>query len=120
MKRILIIDDDPGIQDVLKIIFERAGYTVFIEANADVILHDDYPLPDVFLLDRYLSGIDGLDICRHLKASPYSSHIPVIMISATPDMAPLAAAAGANDFIEKPFNISDLIKIIEKHSVIAM
>ena len=119
MKGILIIDDDPGIQDVLKIIFERAGYTVFLEANADVILQDDYPLPDIFLLDRYLSGRDGLDICRHLKANTYSSHIPVIMISATPDMAPLAAATGANDFIEKPFNIADLMKIIEKHSTVA-
>ena len=117
MTTILIIDDDPGIQEVLKIIFERAGYRVIIKSNADGIFEDAYLLPDVFLLDRYLSGMDGLDVCRHLKASTYSSHIPVIMISATPDFAPLAISAGADDFIEKPFNIKDLIKIIEKHTV---
>ena len=116
MKRILIIDDDQGIQDILKIIFERAGYEVDIQPDGEYVLNNSYCRPDIFLLDRYLSGMDGLDVCRHLKKSHYSAHIPVIMISATPDLASFAIEAGADDFIEKPFNIKDLLKIIEKHT----
>jgi len=118
MTRILIIDDDPGIRDILKIIFERAGYQAIMESGGECVLHDDYELPDIFLLDRYLSGTDGLEICRHLKSSPYSANIPVIMLSATPDLAPLAIAAGADDFIEKPFDITDILKIVEKHTAL--
>ena len=114
MKRqILIIDDDPGIQDILKIIFERAGYGVSIEDKVQLILDDDYTIPDVILLDRYLSGKDGLDICRHLKSSAHSRNIPVIMVSASPDIARLAIEAGADGFVEKPFNMTDMINKIE-------
>jgi DNA-binding response OmpR family regulator len=118
MTKVLIIDDDPGIRDILKIILERAGYEAMLESGGECVLHDDYQLPDIILLDRYLSGTDGLDICRHLKSSAYSANTPVVMISATPDLAPLAIAAGADDFIEKPFNICDLLKIVEKHTAL--
>ncbi len=114
MKRqILIIDDDPGIQDILKIIFERAGYGVSIQDKVQLILNNEYQIPDIFLLDRYLSGMDGLDICRHLKSSDYSKNIPVIMVSASPDIARLAIDAGADGFVEKPFNMKDMINTIE-------
>lgn len=114
MKReILIIDDDPGIQDILKIILERAGYAVAIEDNISTILSNNYKLPDVFLLDRFLSGNDGLDICRHLKNSSYSVNVPVIMVSASPDIARLALDAGADASIEKPFNMKDIINTID-------
>jgi len=113
-KKILIIDDDPGIQDILKIIFERAGYGVSIEDRVQRILNNDYNVPDIFLLDRFLSGMDGLDICRHLKNSDYSSKVPVIMVSASPDIARLAMAAGADGFVEKPFNMKEMIGVIEQ------
>jgi DNA-binding response OmpR family regulator len=114
MKHILIIDDDPGIQEILKIIFEKAGYTVSIECNGRAILNNQYQLPDIFLLDRYLSGIDGIDICRHLKADANTRHIPVIMISASPDIAVQSILAGADCYIEKPFNIKDLLSLTER------
>lgn len=113
-RKILIIDDDPGIQDILKIIFDRAGYAAAIEDNVQLILSNNYSLPDIFLLDRYLSGVDGLDICRHLKHSSYSANIPVVMVSASPDIARLAIEAGADGFVEKPFNMADMISTIEQ------
>jgi DNA-binding response OmpR family regulator len=115
MKNILIIDDDPGIRDLLRIIFKRAGYSVTVESNGEFIFRNDYICPDIFLLDRYISGIDGLDICKYLKKDIRSCNIPVIMISASPDIATLAMEAGADEFIEKPFDISELIAKVSRY-----
>jgi DNA-binding response OmpR family regulator len=111
MKHILIIDDDPGIQDILRLIFQKAGYKVSVESNGRAILNDQYQVPDIFLLDRYLSGVDGTEICRHLKADCATRNIPVIMISASPDIGVNAMLAGADGYIEKPFNIKDLLAL---------
>ena len=112
-KKILIIDDDPSILNILKIVFERTGYEVMIEPDAQLILDNKYAIPDIILLDRFLSGIDGLDICRHLKNDLRSKHIPVIMVSASPDIAITAMNSGADRFIEKPFEINEILKCID-------
>src|SRR5207253_1667311 len=98
---ILIVDDDPGIQDILSIIFTNAGFQTTVHATGDKILNNDFALPDLFILDKQLSGIDGLDLCKQLKNSPQTTKIPVIMISATPGLREMSIAAGADDFIEK-------------------
>jgi len=67
------------------------------------------------LIDKLLSGYDGLDICRYLKSNPLTSHIPVIMVSASPDIGIAATKAGADDFVEKPFDLSYLLKVIERN-----
>lgn len=112
--KLLIIDDDPGIQDIFKIIFEKAGYDVNVKSDGHFIMENNYPYPDVYVLDRHLSGTDGIDICIYLKSNPGTRHIPVIMVSASPDIASLAPAAGADAFLEKPFTIPDLLQTIEK------
>lgn len=113
-KKILITDDDEGIQDIFKIIFERAGYDVEIFAEPLPILRNDFSSPDLFLLDRQLSGYDGLQICRFLKNQNSTKDIPVIIVSATPGIDKLANEAGADDFIEKPFQMKDLLTLVEK------
>lgn len=113
-KKILITDDDEGIQDIFKIIFERAGYDVEILAEPLPILKNNFASPDLFLLDRQLSGYDGLSICRFLKNQSSTKDIPVIIVSATPGIDKLANEAGADDFIEKPFQMKDLLSLVEK------
>ena len=115
--KIFIADDDPGIRDIFQIILAKAGYDIEVIDDANEIFKNNFRIPDIFLIDRLLSGVDGLDICRYLKSNEQTSHIPVVMVSASPDIGVLAVKAGADDFIEKPFNIKDLIKIIEKHTV---
>lgn len=115
VKRILVADDDPGIQDIFKIILESAGYTVEIISNGENILRDNYIVPDLFLLDKRLSGIDGIDICLHLKSQATTAHIPVIMISANPGIGVLSQEAGADDFIEKPFDIKHLLEMVKAY-----
>ena len=66
-----------------------------------MILNNQFTAPDIFLLDLYLSGVDGIDICKHLKADPALQPIPVIMISASPDIGIHAMLAWADGFIEK-------------------
>ena len=114
-KKILVADDDPGIRDIFKIIFERAGYSIEIKDDAEDVLKNNFTIPDVFLIDKLLSGYDGLDICRHLKSNPLTSHIPVIMVSASPDIGITAIKAGADDFVEKPFDLKYLLKVIERN-----
>ena len=113
-KKILINDDDEGVRDIFKLIFERAGYDVNIYEEAVSILKNDFTNPDLFLLDRQLSGQDGLKVCKFLKSQLATKHIPVIIVSATPGIGELAQQAGADDFIEKPFQIKDLLEVVEK------
>ena len=114
-KRILIADDDAGIRDIFKIIFEKAGYEVDIREDAGDILKNNFLIPDIFLIDKLLSGIDGLDICRYLKSNPRTFNIPLIMISASPDIGIQSARAGADGFIEKPFDLSYLLEVVESN-----
>jgi len=114
-KKIVVTDDDPGLQDIFKIILERAGYEVEVVPNGKRILQNQYSTPDLFILDKQLSGFDGLDICRFLKKQESTAHIPVIMISANPSISTMAKDAGADDYIEKPFDMTRLLKMVEDY-----
>jgi len=115
MKKIVLADDDPGIQDAAKLILERAGYEVTLLSNGDSLLEDQQHYPDLFILDKQLSGVDGLDICRHLKAQNRTRNIPIIMFSASPQIGKLARMAGADDFLEKPFKMKELREMVNKY-----
>ncbi|WP_152266518.1 response regulator [Agriterribacter humi] len=114
-KNIVVTDDDPGIRDIFKIIFETAGYEVQLITNGDDLLNNKFDIPDLFLLDKQLSGVDGIDICRYLKKQNTTSHLPVIMISANPHIGKLAEEAGADAYIEKPFEVKYLLEMVERY-----
>ena len=114
-RKVLVIDDDPSIRDIFQIIFERAGYAIEIKEDGKDILKNKYTKPDIFLIDKQLSGLDGLDLCRFLKMQPVTKDIPVIIVSASPDIAVLAKNAGADDYIEKPFELNYLLALVERH-----
>jgi DNA-binding response OmpR family regulator len=105
MKQIVIIDDDPGIQDAFRAIFKESEYNVKIYPGADKVFQADSIAPDLYIIDKQLSGIDGLEICRRLKSQEATKHIPVVMLSASPSIKELSRAAGADDAIEKPFSL---------------
>ena len=112
MTNIIIVDDDPGVQEAFRYVFDPANYNVTIFPNGTEILCNECPVPDIYILDKQLSGVDGLDICRFLKGQEQTKHIPVIMLSASPNIGLLAESAGANNILEKPFEIKTLRKMV--------
>jgi len=114
-RKILIADDDASIRDIFSIVFAKAGYDIEIKEDAQEIFGNKFKLPDLFLIDRLLSGVDGLDVCRYLKNNSQTKEIPVVMVSASPDIGVLAIKAGADDFVEKPFELTYLLKVIERN-----
>ena len=113
--KILIADDDEGIRDIYQILLEKEGYALQVKENGEDLLQNKFSLPDLFLIDKQLSGVSGLDVCRYLKEKKETRHIPLIMISASPDIPLLSQQAGADGFLEKPFDIKSLLKIISKY-----
>jgi DNA-binding response OmpR family regulator len=118
MCKVLVIDDDIDMLDIIQSLLTRNGFDVQIDNNwqngLEGIIEFD---PQIILLDVFLSGVDGLDICKQLKANPHTSHIPVVILSAYPRIAESAIDDyGADDFIAKPFEVNELVSKI--HSVL--
>lgn len=112
-KKILVAEDDPAIGDVIKLIFENAGYDVDLRPTGRDLLMPILDKPDLFIIDRLLSGVDGITVCKYLKGQPATKDIPVIIISASPDARNLSKQAGADNFIEKPFRITLILDTVE-------
>jgi DNA-binding response OmpR family regulator len=111
-KKIMIADDDPGIIDAVEMILEFEGYEVTSTIDGTTLLDLKNDLPDLLLLDIWMSGEDGRDICKKLKQGTITKNIPVIMISASRDIRDSAMAAGADDFLAKPFEMDELLRKI--------
>jgi DNA-binding response OmpR family regulator len=114
-KKIMIADDDPGILDAVGIMLEFEGYEVECTPNCDNILSMESEFPDLLLLDIWMSGTDGRDVCRYLKQKESTSKIPIVMISASRDIERSAIDAGADDFLAKPFEMDDLLQKIGRY-----
>jgi signal transduction histidine kinase len=109
--RVLVVDDEPENRALLRDILEDDGYEV-TEAQGGmeaVRIVGENP-PSVVLLDIMMPGIDGLEVCRSLKANDQTAHIPVILVTAQRQREERLAGidAGANDFVSKPVDITDL------------
>jgi len=114
-KKILVADDNPAILDALKIMLEEEGYEVETTVDGATVQDIKEPLPDLLLLDIWMSGIDGRNVCKLLKSSAATKHIPIIMISATKDIKQIAKDSGADDCVSKPFQMEHLLAIVAKY-----
>jgi DNA-binding response OmpR family regulator len=108
--QILVIDDDPDIATMIKIMLEYRGFKVLIAPRAElaeeILRKEDI---SVVVMDMLLSGSNGTDICRQFKGDKDIAHVPVIMISAHPNAKEICIEAGADDFISKPFDMNDMV-----------
>ena len=115
---ILIADDNPNNIRILYGMLEEEGYSVRVTLDGnqalESIAEDE---PDLLLLDINMPGMNGYEVCRILKASPSTQHIPVIFISAldTPVDKVTAFSCGGVDYITKPFQINEVIARVETH-----
>ena len=116
MPRILIVDDDKDLLTVVKSLLHKRGFDVSVYSDSENLAEAVKSFePQLILLDVFLAGVDGLEVCKRLKSSPYSRHIPIIIFSAYPRVRESAIYEfGANDFIAKPFEVNELVKKIHK------
>ncbi len=114
MKKITFADDDPGILDAVGMLLEMEGYQVRAISNGQHLLpSEEESLPDIFILDIWMSGFDGRELCKTLKKNELTKSIPVILISAGNDLKQSASESGADDFLAKPFEIDHLLQKIQ-------
>jgi len=118
-KKILILDDDTDILEVLSFILVENRYEIRALSCGDAVFEHIMEFqPDLVLMDVMLAGMDGRSICKEIKENHLTYFVPVILISGTHNLAESLHLPGApNDFIAKPFNIDYLLAKIEKHLV---
>jgi DNA-binding response OmpR family regulator len=116
-KRVLVIEDEPIIAEMISIILEIQGFKVISlsdTSRARKKLHNQEV--DLVMLDLNLSGEDGESICAYIKSHDDLKDIPVVLVSANIDVDKIAEKCGANDFIKKPFDINHFIEKVEAYT----
>ncbi|MNK33555.1 Response regulator MprA [compost metagenome] len=109
-KKIMICDDDHGILEVLEMMLEIEGFTVFRESNSTNLLSEiKRTSPDLLLMDLWMPVLSGDQILKVIRTSEEFKNLPVIILSASVDGREIANNAGANGFIPKPFNMDEMI-----------
>lgn len=115
MRRILAVDDDNDILEVLQFILEDSGYEVETLSDGHFLMDTiNKHAPDLILLDIMLGTMDGRELCKEVKNTASTHSIPVILISASHNISSSMNQDGApNDFIAKPFDINNLLAKIK-------
>jgi two-component system phosphate regulon response regulator PhoB len=115
-KKILVIEDEADILELVAYNLEKSGYTVFrAKTGENGITIARTQLPDLIILDLMLPGIDGIEVCHKLKNEPITSSIPIIMLTAKIEDNDIVTGleAGADDYIPKPFSPKILLARIK-------
>ncbi|MBI4306324.1 MAG: response regulator [Chloroflexi bacterium] len=114
-KTVLVADDDPDVRLVLAVILERAGYSVTEASNgAEVLEIVEKDPPDLILLDFAMPKLDGRRTLQLLKSNPKTSHVPVVIVSATRDdtLAQELSSLGASIYLVKPWGEGQIERVV--------
>jgi len=110
--KILVVDDERAVRDSLRRALELEGYEIELAGDGNEALSTlgrDEPQPDAVILDVLMPGVDGLEVCRRLRAA--GNHVPVLMLTARDEVENRVAGldAGADDYVTKPFALEELL-----------
>ncbi|HNY77086.1 MAG: response regulator transcription factor [Sedimentisphaerales bacterium] len=114
---ILVVDDEEDIRELVELNLRREGYHVLTCETGEQALHRAASkAPDVIVLDLMLPGIDGLEVCRRLKADPKTQQIAVVMLTAKGEEADIVTGLelGADDYVTKPFSGKVLVARVRR------
>lgn len=117
MLKILIVDDEPEIVDMLQMILDMRGYETMGAYNGvDGIFLTSVNAPDLMIVDMMLPDIEGPEICRQVRANPKTTHLPIVVVSARTAQTEVERAlkAGANAYMTKPVNLPKLFEELKR------
>ena len=111
-KRLLLVEDDRALADLIGFHFDRAGYQVTRTGDGEeaLILTDEIK-PDLIILDWMIEGISGIEVCRRLRRHPATANVPIVMLTARgeEDDRIRGLETGADDYVTKPFSPKELV-----------
>ena len=116
-ERILIVDDEEDVLELVRYNLEKNGYTVETAATGEEALKKvRFKKPDLMVLDLMLPGVDGLNVCKQLKSDPRTEQLPIIMLTAKGEEADIVTGLelGADDYVTKPFSPKVLVARIRR------
>ena len=114
-KKVLVIDDNSGILFVMRKALALKGYEVHTSDTFTGVDAVQKIAPDMVYLDISLVGKDGREVTQELKSDERTKNIPIIILTAYPNAKELAKEAGADDYLPKPFELTDLWDMTAKH-----
>jgi phosphate regulon transcriptional regulator PhoB len=110
--RVLIVEDEPDIRELLAFHLERDGFHVTkARSGGDALRHIKGGVPDLVLLDLMLPEVDGLEVCRRIRQDPRTASLPIVMLTAKGEEVDriLGLELGADDYIVKPFSPKEVV-----------
>ncbi|TCD25467.1 response regulator [Pedobacter psychrodurus] len=115
MARIILLEDDTDIREVVQWILESENYEVFGFVNvADFMDRDLNLVPDLYILDVMLPDGSGLDVCSHIRNESRDAQVPIIIMSAHASLEQVSSGCVADAFIQKPFDVDSLLKKVNE------
>ncbi|MDH7576370.1 MAG: response regulator [Bacillota bacterium] len=116
--KVLIIDDDPLVTQIIKDTLEAAGFdTIVLHDPTRALVVAQALRPDIILVDRVMPKMDGCELCRQFRSNLFTSHLPIIMLTSRSDVADRITGleAGADDYLCKPFEPLELVARFRAH-----
>ena len=114
-KKIFIVEDDADLSEAIQLILKEEGYDTAAYPDKNSIKGVILQMPDLVLVDNKLKDGYGSELCQAIKKHPLTSHVPVIMISGYGNLAAIAEGCGADAYLNKPFEMVDLLETVDKH-----
>src|SRR3954452_11559882 len=117
--RLLVIEDDDGVRDSFASVLREEGYDVMLACSGDealIQLATADPLPELILLDLMMPRMDGETFRRRQLSNPRLSRIPVVVISARPDVKTVAGSIGISDYLRKPMSFEALLELVRRRA----
>ena len=114
---ILVVEDDPQVARLIALVLSRNGYqSELVSDGQQAMDRAREEKPEIIFADLSIKGMDGQALCSALKAQPDTKNIPFIVVSGDRDIAEKARLCGADDYMGKPFEFEDLVRLINKYA----
>jgi DNA-binding response OmpR family regulator len=118
-KKILVIEDDKDIRDMIVCILEEEGYDLISSGDSKILKNINHIKPNLLLMDNWLtewkSDANGQELSKQLKSNPETNHIPIIIISAVSNIKEIAEGGLADSYLKKPFDMTELVNMVKKY-----